>query len=163
VYNRLCEEHASVKAYKARWATAPFPPIFVTVDNIVICKGHILLIKRGHNPGKGKWALPGGFVEQTETLKTAAIRELKEETRIDVDKLILENSLKAVKVIDAVFRDERGRAISHTHLFELRIKTLPHVQADDDADHVQWIPFADIDKMQSQFAFDHFHIIKSML
>ena len=43
-------------------------------------KGEVLLVKRGHEPGKGKWALPSGFIEIDETPKKACLRELKEET-----------------------------------------------------------------------------------
>ena len=55
-------------AYKARWRTAPYAPIFCTVDALVQTGGHVLLVRRGGYPGKGLWALPGGFLEPRERL-----------------------------------------------------------------------------------------------
>ncbi len=57
-----------LSGYHAAWASAPYPPVFVTVDGLLLCHGHVLLIQRGHAPGQGLWALPGGFVEPRDTL-----------------------------------------------------------------------------------------------
>jgi len=149
--------------YKNKWSNAPFPPTFVTVDSIVLCKGHVVIIKRGRNPGKGQYAMPGGFINQNESLKDAAIRELKEETKIDVAKPILENSLKQVKVFDYPYRDPRGRIITHVHQFELNLKELPNIKAADDANDVKWMSFGDIDLGYSHFYSDHYQIIKNIL
>ena len=163
LYKTLKEEYRYIKDYKASWSKAPFPPIFVTVDCFVICKGNILMIKRGRNPGKDLWALPGGFVDQNEYLKTAAIRELKEETNIDVAKPILESALKDVIVYDNPIRDLRGRTITHTHVFDLNLKQLPNVKAGDDANYVRWLPLGEIDSLKNQFYADHYQIIKNVL
>jgi bifunctional NMN adenylyltransferase/nudix hydrolase len=73
-----------IEKYKESWKAAPFPPTFVTVDAVVVQSGHVLLVKRKAMPGAGLWALPGGFLNQEETLLDGAIRELKEETKIKV-------------------------------------------------------------------------------
>ena len=66
----------------------------MTVDAVVVQSGHILLVKRGDMPGKGLWALPGGFLNQEETMLDGAIRELKEETKIKVPVPVLKGSIK---------------------------------------------------------------------
>jgi len=162
-YSKLANEQKFVDNYKAKWADAPFPPIFVTVDSLVICRGHVLVIKRGRNPHKDMYALPGGFVNQHETLRDSAIRELKEETQISVARPILENCVKQVKVFDAINRDDRGRAISHTHVFDLNVKNWPTVKAADDANDAMWMSFNDVDKYKREFAFDHYQIIKNLI
>src|SRR5665811_2118588 len=67
---------------------------------------YVLLIERGREPFKNKWALPGGFIEMDETLETACKRELFEETGLKVDKMT------QFKTYDAVDRDPRHRTIS---------------------------------------------------
>ena len=57
----LQAEFLDAKAYARSWASAPFPPTFMTVDAVVEHRGHILLVRRAHAPGKGQWAFPGGF------------------------------------------------------------------------------------------------------
>ena len=65
---------------RAKWAGSPYPPVFVTVNVVLQAAGHVLLIRRGAEPGKGRLALPGGFLEQRETIYASALRELQEET-----------------------------------------------------------------------------------
>jgi len=163
LFERAQKEFQFITDYKNKWESAPYPPIFVTVDSIVICKGYVVIIQRGRNPGIGQFAMPGGFINQDESLKDAAIRELKEETKIDVAKPILENSLKQVKVFDYPNRDPRGRVITHVHLFELNLKELPTIKATDDANKVSWTSLGDIDLNGSHFYSDHYQILKNML
>lgn len=162
-YQQISKEYTFIEEYKRKWANAPFQPIFVTTDAMVICKGHILLIRRKNNPGKDLYGMPGGFIEPTEYLKDSAVRELKEETHISVDKAVLKNSIKLVKVFDDPYRDPRGRAITHCFLFNLNLKELPRVKGSDDAYGARWIPLGDLDQMQNMFFGDHYQIIKNML
>ena len=60
----LAKEQMFLDNYKKRWETAPFEPVFVTTDAVVVQAGHVLLIKRGMNPGKNMYALPGGFLQK---------------------------------------------------------------------------------------------------
>jgi len=157
------EEYKLVEEYKKEWASTPYPPIFVAGDALVICKEHILLIKRGAFPGKGLFAMAGGFLDQNEPLKHCAIRELIEETGIDVDYAELDKSIKDCQVFDDPRREPRGRMISHTFLFDLQLPELPKVRAADDASEAMWVPLKDLDKIRSQLGGDHYKIIKKML
>jgi bifunctional NMN adenylyltransferase/nudix hydrolase len=162
-YAALVEEHRFVAKYKAAWKKAPYAPIFSTVDAVVECAGHVLLIKRGGFPGKGQWAVPGGFVEQRERLLQSAIRELGEETKLAVLESTLEGALVDVKVFDHPDRSQRGRTITHAHYFDLSSDALPSVEAADDAAQVEWVPIAGLAGMEEQFYEDHYHILDSFL
>ncbi len=162
-YAGLVEEHRFVNKYKAAWKKAPYAPIFSTVDAVVRCAGHVLLIRRGGFPGKGQWAVPGGFVEQRERLLQSAIRELGEETKLGVLESTLEGALSAVGVFDHPDRSQRGRTITHAHYFELNSDALPSVEAADDAAVVAWVPIAELASMEEQFYEDHFHILDYFL
>jgi len=158
-FSPLQEEKKYIDKYKESWSTAPFPPIFVTVDSVVIKSGHILVIKRGHNPGKGLYALAGGFVNQNELVQDAALRELKEETSIKLSLSELRKSIVDSKVFDDPSRSLRGRVISHAFLIDLGTGTLPKIKAGDDAAGAQWMPLNEFYNLESSFFEDHFHII----
>ncbi len=162
-FENFVAEFDFLKKYHKSWESAPYPPTFVTTDAVVFSHGHILLIKRGRNPGKGLYALPGGFLDQTETIEQGCIRELKEETKIDIATPILKNSITQTHVFDHPYRDPRGRTITHAHLFELSLKEMPNVKAADDASEVAWIPIGELDNIEDQFFGDHIQIIKFFL
>jgi len=159
-YEALHAEYDFIQNYKKQWSAAPYPPTFVTTDAVVICLGHVLVIKRGRHPGKGQYALPGGFLEQMETIQSGCIRELKEETKIDSSKRILENSIRDEHVFDHPLRDPRGRTITHAFLFDLDATMLPSIQAADDASEVVWMPLQDLTEKENQFFLDHAQIIR---
>jgi bifunctional NMN adenylyltransferase/nudix hydrolase len=162
-YASLAFEHAQVERYKSAWKCAPYAPIFSTVDAVVKAAGHVLLIKRGGFPGKGLWALPGGFVEPRERLLQGAIRELGEETGLGILDSTLESTLVDVKVFDHPDRSQRGRTITHAHFFDLNADHLPGVSAADDAESAAWIPLGQLASMEEEFFEDHFHILDSFL
>jgi bifunctional NMN adenylyltransferase/nudix hydrolase len=157
----LKQEYKMVKKYKEAWKAAPFPPTFMTVDTVVVQSGHILLVKRGDMPGKGLWALPGGFLNQEETMLDGAIRELKEETKIKVPVPVLKGSIKESKTFDAPNRSSRGRTITQAFLIDLGVGELPKVKGADDAEKAFWVPFKDV-KQEKMFE-DHFFIIDNFL
>ena len=162
-YENLVAEYAFIQNYKEQWSKAPYAPTFVTTDAVVFSHSHILLIKRGRNPGKGQYALPGGFLDQGETIEQGCIRELKKKTKIDVAVPILKNSIKEVKVFDQPWRDPRGRTITHAHKIDLNLKDLPKVKAADDAASVEWVPVGKLADMEGMFFNDHLQIIKYFL
>jgi bifunctional NMN adenylyltransferase/nudix hydrolase len=160
-FKTLQAEHQMIKKYKEAWKAAPFPPTFMTVDAVVVQSGHILLVKRGDMPGKGLWALPGGFLNQEETMLDGAIRELREETKIKVPPKILKDRVKESKTFDAPNRSARGRTITQAFFIDLGVGELPKVKGSDDAEKAFWVPFNEV-KQELLFE-DHFHIIDNFI
>ena len=167
-YQRLVREFIKINADKASWAIAPHPVNFDTADAVVTKAGHILLVKRDKAPGEGLWALPGGFVNPWETVRAAAMRELDEETCIDLPPAIL-NSAFAQEgfYFDHPGRSLRGRTI--TFAFKVDLDTydkkpgLPKVHGSDDAREARWFTIAEVLEM-SEFIFeDHLSIISRLL
>lgn len=156
---QIVKEREFIATYKKQYESLPYPPIFVTSDSVVICSGHVLMIKRRSEPGKGLWALPGGFVNAVEdkSVLDAAIRELKEETGIKVPVPVLKGSITANRVFDAVDRSARGRTITHCFLIQLADGELPKVKGSDDAEKARWVPIAEV---RSDECFeDHYEIL----
>lgn len=162
-FTQLVREHQYIRQYRKRWEAAPYAPTFVTVDAVVIHSGHVLLIRRRSEPGKGLWAFPGGFVDKGETLQHAVIRELREETLITMPVPTLLGSLKSKEVFDHPDRSMRGRTITHAFHFDFPSGELPPVKGSDDAEHAQWVPLSDAIEMQAQFFEDHFHIFEHFI
>ena len=161
-WNNLEEEFEFIREYKKQWAASPYAPIFVTVDAVVVQDGHVLMVKRKANPGKGQWALPGGFINQNERIQDAVIRELREETRIKVPEPVLRGSIVANSVFDSPSRSLRGRTITHATLFKLASTgKLPQVKGSDDAEKAQWIPISQL--TMDDIYEDHYSIIESLL
>jgi 8-oxo-dGTP diphosphatase len=123
----------------------------VTADIIAIKKDRIILVKRNHDPFKGYWALPGGFLEvDKECIKETAKRELQEETGLNVklDDLILLGESSNPK------RDPRGHIVSIHYVAK---KYTGKLKAGDDAKEVRYFPLYMLPKL----AFDHETIIKN--
>lgn len=156
-FHTIVAESEMVKKYKAAWKAAPFPPTFVTVDAVVVQSGHLLLVERGDMPGKGLLALPGGFLNQEETLLDGMIRELREETKIKVPVPVLYGKVKDRHTFDAPNRSVRGRTITTAFLVDLGFGELPKVKGSDDAAKAMWVPFKDV--LQEQLFEDHFSIV----
>jgi 8-oxo-dGTP diphosphatase len=114
----------------------------------------VLLIKKGRDPFKGYFALPGGFVRIHETLEVAAFRELYEETGIkDV-------YLEQLYTFGALKRDPRGRVISVSYYALLdATKIKPKVTGDEQIEHVDWYSVDNMPKL----AYDHEEIVKYAL
>jgi bifunctional NMN adenylyltransferase/nudix hydrolase len=159
----LTREFHFLRNYKKGWENAPYPPTFVTVDAVVVHSGHVLLVRRGAEPGKGLWALPGGFVQQGESLIDGCLRELREETRLKIPRPVLKGSMKSQAVFDHPDRSQRGRTITHVYHFEFPTGELPPVRGEDDAAKAEWLPVAEALRSEEQFYEDHFHILEHFL
>lgn len=116
---------------------------------------HILLIKRGRDPFEGNWALPGGFMIQTDrNAKECMLRELHEET--NVSDIYLEELFTSSEID----RDPRERVIS-TAFFALVVKNRYKVKGGDDAKLARWFLLKDLERIE--LAFDHKEIIKKAM
>jgi bifunctional NMN adenylyltransferase/nudix hydrolase len=162
-FAHLVREHQFIKSYRKGWATAPYEPSFVTVDAVVMHSGHVLLIRRRAEPGKGLWAFPGGFVDPNETLKSAVIRELREETRLKLPVPVLLGSIKSHEVFDHPQRSLRGRTFTHAYFFDFPAGELPLVKGGDDAEHAQWLPISEAMELEELFFEDHYHILEHFI
>lgn len=132
-----------------------YPRAALTVDSIIYVKEQektfILLIKRGREPFKNKWALPGGFLDMDETLEHACIRELKEETGLKVKKMA------QFRAYDAIGRDPRHRTISV--VFSAELEERQQVTGCDDAAQAKWVTTEELPEL----AFDHDEILNDFL
>ena len=134
-----------------------YSPLHVAVDAVVLCQGHILLIRRRTLPGKGLWALPGGFVREYERLEDAVIRELREETRIKISDEVLRASIQGTYLNDDPKRSLRGRVITNMYLFVLQHRgNLPKTRGSDDADRTKWVPISEFMGMEEVLFEDHY-------
>jgi ADP-ribose pyrophosphatase YjhB (NUDIX family) len=119
----------------------PERPI-VAVGAVILDGDRVLLVKRGQEPLKGEWSLPGGAVEIGETLLAALAREVREETCLDIE------IGPVVEVLDSIRRDADGRPEYHYIIIEYRCrvpdgKTTAAACGSDAAD-VRWVPVADL-------------------
>jgi bifunctional NMN adenylyltransferase/nudix hydrolase len=162
-YEQIIREREFVANYKKQYASLPYPPIFSTADAVVIQSGHVLMIKRRAEPGKGLWALPGGYVNANtdRSVEDAAIRELREETGIKVPAPVLRGSIVRSRVFDAIDRSPRGRIITHAFHIQLPDGELPRVKGMDDAEKARWVPIAEV-KSEECFE-DHYEILGTFL
>ncbi len=121
----------------------------IAVDGVLIKNGKILLIKRKNEPFKGKWALPGGFVEYGERVEDAVLREFQEEVGIKA------KIKKLLGVYSDPKRDPRGHVISVVFLLEAEGEP----KAGDDAADAKFFSLDELPPL----AFDHEKIIKDAI
>lgn len=164
-FTTLKAEYEFIKKYRKSWEAAPYAPTFVTVDACVIQSGHVLLVTRDEQPGKGLLALPGGFVEQTEKLVDAAVRELKEETSIQLSDAQLYGSIHDKEIFDHPNRSLRGRTITTCFLFKLRDGfALPKVKPQKgEVSKVKFYPIAEVQDKPWLWFEDHHPMFSTML
>lgn len=168
VFPHLQKEFAYLQKYKedTRFVGVPFEATFITTDAVVVQSGHVLVIRRGHQPGNGLLALPGGFLQKNLTLEDSAIKELKEETQIKISSQILRGSIKASHAFDYPERSQRGRTITFAYFIELEPSLkegLPRVKGGDDAAKAFWLPLSALGEKEEEFFEDHLHVIKYFL
>lgn len=162
-WKALRSEWTFIRRYRSQFDGLQYPPIFQTVDAVVLQAGHILLVERGAHPGKGLLALPGGFLDAEERIEDAVIRELREETGIKVPEPVLRGSVRARARYDDPLRSLRGRTITDAFLFDLRPGPLPKIKGGSDARKAHWTSLAEFQSLEAQMFEDHFHIVQDLL
>lgn len=120
-------------------------------DCVAFAVDAVVLIKRRNPPFQGQYALPGGFVEENETVEAACIREAKEETNLDL------KNLKLIGVYSYPNRDPRGRVVSTAFLAEA--KDISILRAGDDAKEIELVS----EWENKDLAFDHKQILLDTL
>jgi 8-oxo-dGTP diphosphatase len=128
----------------------PKKPV-VGVGAIILDGDQILLEKRKNSPGKGKWAVPGGLVELGENVEQAVIREVKEETGLEVDEPRL------VDVVNYVSLGEKGAVMYHYVIIDYLVTVKSgKLKAASDADALKWVPFNEVDEYDLTESFRFF-------
>ena len=133
--------------------TYEYPRPMLTADCVVTRDNKVLLVRRGNEPFRDCWALPGGFMEMDETIEHCAVRELQEETALQV----AESDLRLIGVYSAPGRDPRGRTVTAAYAVQVPADT--SAIAGDDAAEVRWWSLDELPPL----AFDHAQIINDAL
>ena len=135
--------------------TYKYPHPAVTADCVVFAhegaEVYLLLVERKHDPCKGQWAFPGGFMNIDETADDAARRELMEETGLVV------GEVHQVGAYTQVDRDPRERVITIAYYAEIDGRQT--VSGSDDAAQAQWFSVSQLPEL----AFDHARILKNAM
>lgn len=158
-FGRLQAEWNTIQYYRSLDQRYPYPIVHVATDATVLAQAQLLLVERAGSLSKGAWALPGGYVELKETLLEAALRELREETGLQLEG----DALKATKAFDYPDRSLRGRVISFGHFFDLGETPPPLTQGQDDAARAFWLPLQELPQHQARFFEDHYLQIRWFL
>lgn len=128
----------------------PERPI-VGVGAVIVDKGKIALIKRGNEPSKGKWTIPGGLVELGESPEGAVIRETQEETCLEVINPHL------IDVVSNVDLDAQGRVKYHYVIIDYLVKIKSGtIKAASDAEELRWVPFDEVENYDLTMSFRQF-------
>ena len=163
-YKYIVEYIEYINNYKQSWKNVPYPVNFITTDAVVVQSGHILVINRGRMPGRGQIALPGGFLDTSETLIDGTIRELREETGLKVPEKVLKGSIVKSNIYDDPNRASRGRVISKATLFKLDDSLpLPKVRGGDDAEKAYWLTLKEFYDSSTNIFSDHLFIVRDLL
>jgi len=118
----------------------PDQPV-VGVGAVVLSEGKILLEKRKNEPGKGKWSIPGGVVDLGESPEQAVIREVKEETCLEVE------APRLIDVVSDVSLDENGKVKYHFVIIDYLVNVkCSELKAASDADALKWVPLNEVEK-----------------
>jgi len=119
----------------------PTQPI-VGVGAVIIHEGKMILVKRGVDPGKGQWSIPGGAVELGEKIRGAVLREAKEECGLDIE-IVVDRPMDAV---DSIFKDEKQHLQFHYVLMQFlarpKGRTLKH---GSDVLDAKWVPLEEVE------------------
>jgi len=121
------------------------------VGALIVCDGKLLLEKRKNEPGKGKWSIPGGLVELGESIEQTVVREVEEETGLEVEKP------EHIDVVDNVVRDDNDEIKYHFVIIDYFVKLKGGtVKAASDAEELKWVALSDVEKYDLTKTFREF-------
>jgi 8-oxo-dGTP diphosphatase len=115
-------------------------------------RGRLLLIQRGHEPSKGKWSLPGGRIEVGESAEEAAVREVREETRLDVRISRLAGEVEWQVGDDGQAEQPSDAGADSLHILDFvgeRIDPTQVARAGDDAADVRWVTCSELTSVET--------------
>ena len=130
----------------------PTQPI-VGVGALVLYDGRIVLVRRGVDPGKGRWSIPGGAVNLGEKVREAAIREAEEECGLNIEIAVD----RPMDVADSIRKDETGR--SRYHYVLLQFLARPQggkLKASSDVLDAKWVPLEEVETYELTESFRSF-------
>ncbi len=128
----------------------PSRPI-VGIGAVIARGGKLLLARRGSEPGRNKWSVPGGLVELGETVEETIVREVKEETNLDVEVHSL------VDVVNNLVRDEEGKIRYHFVILDFFAKVKGGaLRAGSDLREVKWVPLDQVERFDLTGTFREF-------
>lgn len=113
----------------------------IGVGAVIVSEGRVVVVRRGHEPLKGEWSIPGGVLEIGETLRAGAAREALEETGLVVE------AGEVLEVLDRIVRDKEGRIQFHYVLIDFVCRvTGGELRAGEDADEARWLNAEELDE-----------------
>jgi len=129
-----------------------YPPRpIVGIGAVIARDGMVLLARRGSEPGRNKWSVPGGLVELGETVEETIVREVKEETNLDVEV----DSL--VDVVNNLVRDAEGKLRYHFVILDFFAKVKGgSLRAGSDLLEVKWVPLDQVEHFDLTGTFREF-------
>jgi 8-oxo-dGTP diphosphatase len=128
----------------------PDQPI-IGVGAVIVCNGKILLEKRKSEPGRGKWTVPGGLVELGESAEQTVMREVREETNLEVE------DPKLIDVVNSITLDENGKIRYHFVIVDYFVKLKGgRLKAADDAAELSWVRFSEVENYDLTRSFREF-------
>lgn len=158
-YGYIACELGKIRELNKNYGKGPF----LTSDNVIIQGNKILLIKRKNHPGKGLFAIVGGFIENNETFEQAAYRELKEETNLSISFEEFKKYLVKTKIYDHPRRSIASRIVTMAHLIVLPEDLEVKLKAGDDAVECFWYQIKKLNEISSLFYDDHYSILNEIL
>ena len=124
---------------------------FVGVGALILRDGKLLLSRRGAEPGRGKWSIPGGLVELGEKVQDAMVRETREEVGLDVEPVEL------MDVFDSITLDSQGRVQYHFVVVNFLVRVVGGtVRTASDILEAAWVPIEAVEKYNLTSLFRRF-------
>ncbi len=112
----------------------------IGVGAVIVAENRVVVVRRGHEPLKGEWSIPGGVLEIGETLRAGAAREALEETGLVVE------PGEVLEVLDRIVRDQQGRVQFHYVLIDFLCRPRGgELRAGGDAEEARWISAGELE------------------